>query len=229
MRILLLDNNAANVENIADWLRNINPENIIYSYKTAFSFVTGIYDELKGEADLSVIHISSNQDENIRLAKDVQGYFPHMKVVFYSENKIYADTVFEAVPSFFFHLPIDAEKVSNAFMRIGREVWSDKSQSLEIVSKGQIIRLRFEAIYYMESIGRKVCIYSGLGSYETNATMAELLEKLPPYFYKCHRSYIINIKKVTSYNASGVCLLDKEIIPVSRNVRAELWNKILSE
>ncbi len=226
MKILLLDDNDANIEIISCWLKSNYSENIIFKYKTAFSFVTSICDELKGEADLSVIHIADNNDKNIQMARDIQDYFPHMKVIFYSEKAICAEAVFQAVPSFFFKIPMDTVKVNEAFERIGKEIHNEKSQSLNIVSKGRMIRLRFEAIHYMESIGRKVCIYSSIGSYETNATMAEIMSKLPAYFYQCHRSYIVNLKKITSYNATEVCILDKDIIPVSRNVKTELRNKI---
>lgn len=227
MKILVLDENMTNIENISCWLKSTYPESIIVSYKTAFSFVTGICDELKGEADLSIIHISGNNDKNIRMAKDIQSYFPHMKVIFYSEKAICAEAVFDAVPSFFFKIPLDDNRLKNAFIRIVREIHNEKSQSLHITYKGKIIRLRFETINYIESIGRKLCIYTSIGGFETNATMVEIMTKLPAYFYQCHRSYIINLKKVTSYSASEVCILDKDLIPVSRNMKAELKNRII--
>ena len=222
MRVLLLDENNNNMNIIENLIIESFKDVTVFRYITAFSFVTGIYDELKGDADLLIIHISTDDDEKIKLAKDIQDYFPHIKLMFYSENVISAECIFQARPSFFFKMPIRGNIVCNALESVRKEVSYDNAGSLELVSKGRLIKLRYEAINYMESAGRKICIYSTNGNYETSSTMDDMMNRLPDYFYKCHRSYIVNLNKITSVSKLGIGILEKYYIPFSRELKEDL-------
>ena len=222
MKVLLLDKNKLNMDILEETITKAFNEITMFKYTTAFSFITGIYDELKGDADLVIMHIEDDKDENIRMARDIQEYFPHIKVIFYSENRICAESVFLAMPSFFFRLPSEDKVIFNALERINKNIIYDNNSSLKIVSKGQIIKLKYEEINYMESAGRKICIYSTSGNFETSSTMDDMMKQLPEYFYKCHRSYIVNLYKVTSITKLGISVLGKSIIPYSRDAKEEL-------
>lgn len=222
MKVLLLDKDKLNMGLLEETITKAFKEITVFKYTTPFCFITGIYDELKGDADLVIIHIENDEDENIRLARDIQEYFPHIKVIFYSENRISAESVFLAMPSFFFKIPSENKVISNAIERVKKNIVYDNNSSLKIVSKGQIIKLKYEAINYMESAGRKICIYSSSGNFETSSTMDDMMKQLPEYFFKCHRSYIVNLYKVTSVTKLGISVLETSIIPFSRDVKEEL-------
>lgn len=222
MNVLMLDADKQNMDTLCSIFEAILEDSSVLKFTTPFAFVTGIYDELKGNADIAFIHIQSNKDENIIMARDIQDYFPHIKVVFYSENVISAESIFYAVPSYYFSLPAREREVTSAFLRIREEIARDSDISLHIISKGQLIKLKYNSIRYMESEGRKICIYSTAGNYETFSTMEEMMSRLPDNFYKCHRSYIVNLKKIISLSQIGVCIQGKITIPVSRNARQEL-------
>lgn len=226
MKVLVLDENKTNVDKIELLLTNSHKDISIFKYSTPFAFVTGIYDDLKGDVDLVLIYISDDCDERLKLARDVQEYFPHIKVIFYSEKMICAESIFVAKPSFFFKMQSDSSILLKALERVEEDIGYYDGNSLKIVSKGQIIKLRYETINYMESVGRKICIYSTSGNYETFSTMSEMMEQLPEYFFKCHRSYIVNLYKVTSISKSGLGLLEQQLIPVSREIKEELKEKL---
>lgn len=222
MKVLILDADELNMSLVSAMIEQIIDEVLIFKYTSPFAFVTGICDELKGDADIAFIHILNNTDKNISMARNVQDYFPHLKLVFYSENTISAESVFWAVPSFFFKLPVQNNRIVHALNRIKEEIIYNTNNSLKIISKGKLIKLKHESINYMESEGRKICVYSTIGNYETSNTMENMLHQLPAYFYRCHRSYIVNIKKITSISCTQLCILRKDIIPVSRNLKTEL-------
>lgn len=222
MKVLLLDENKLNMDKLDKLICENVKDITIFKYITSFSFVTGIYDDLKGDVDLVLIHIKNNEDERIRMARDVQEYFPHIKVIFYSENIIYAENIFKATPSFFFKIPLEKDLVNKAFERVKKDISYDENNSIKIVSKGQVIKLRFETINYMESAGRKIYIYSTSGNYETYSTMNEMMGQLPDYFYKCHRSFIVNLYKVTSITKLGLSILENNLVPFSRDLKDDL-------
>jgi len=226
MKILLLDENKHNMDELQELMDKTLRNTTIFKYITSFSFVTGIYDELKGDADLALIHINGDDDEKITMARDIQEYFPHIKIMFYSEKSISAESIFVAVPSFFFKIPMNSRVVNKALERVDKDIVYDNNSSLKIVSKGQVIKLRYETINYMESAGRKICIYSTSGDFETSSTMDEMMKQLPDYFYKCHRSYIVNLYKVISVTKLGVNIMDSYLIPISRDLKEDIKLKL---
>ena len=79
-------------------------------------------------------------------------------------------------------------------------------------------------IYYLSIENNDVCIKTKRATYNTRSTLKALIKKLSPDFQQIHRSYIINIKEVSTvkYYAGGsyhafLKDLPKMSIPVSRN------------
>lgn len=226
MKVLVLDDNKSYIKKLELLFTSLHKDISIFKYSTPFSFITGVYDEFKGDVDLVLMYISDDADERLKLAKDVQEYFPHIKVIFYSDKLIRAESIFVAKPSFFFRKQSDSMMLIRALERVEEDIGYYEENSLKIVSRGQVIKLKFETINYMESIARKICVYSTSGNYETVSTMREMMEQLPGYFFRCHRSYIVNLHKVTSITKSGLGLLEHQLLPVSREIKEELKERL---
>lgn len=79
-----------------------------------------------------------------------------------------------------------------------------------------------EQISHIESLQKKTWFYVGHEQYKTNITLKELQIKLPQYFVRIHRSYILNIyfvKRITRDLASNfvIELKDGTELPVSQS------------
>lgn len=59
-------------------------------------------------------------------------------------------------------------------------------------------------------------------------SLSDILDRLPSHFYRTHRSYIINAQKMDAINSAYV-VIDKEKIPIGKNYRQDLLNKIQVE
>jgi two-component system, LytTR family, response regulator len=72
-----------------------------------------------------------------------------------------------------------------------------KSTALSIRTGDRIILLRFETITYFEAHDKYVYVFTADGQkYLTDQSLASLLEKLPPRFYRIQKSYIINKDRI---------------------------------
>ena len=81
--------------------------------------------------------------------------------------------------------------------------------------------IRFRDVTYLESMSDYVRIFLVPGEMVvTRETISGLHEKLPPYFIRIHRSYIINTAHVDSYSREVIITGGKEL-PVSRTYRKE--------
>jgi DNA-binding LytR/AlgR family response regulator len=87
------------------------------------------------------------------------------------------------------------------------------------------VRVAVSDILYFEALQNYVRLHTATNSYVFDSTLKELEQKLPPCFFKTHRSHIVNMDHVQAY-VEGCVLLGKEYIPVSRASKEELKNRI---
>lgn len=220
MRTAILDSNQQNIKYLSAFIRNTYPHWIVNAYATTFALATAVYDEFKGDVELLIVHVE--EDSSIELAKDLQEYFPHIRLIFYSETTGCAEKIFRAVPTFFLNIPFHEETVAAAFERVRMGCEEDIGRTLTIQSRGQKQKIRFSAIRYMESSGRKMFLYTDEGSFETYMTVGDALDRLPTQFIQCHRSYIINADRIEKYSVDGVLLTGGALVPISRSYQKKI-------
>lgn len=196
-------------------------------FATPFETVSYIYDEVKGDIDLLMVHVSNSDDENILMAQDIQNYFPHIMMVFFSEATDCAESIFQARPLYFLKMPIRPNSLHTAIDRAIENLEEEKNQVLSVVSKGELQKVKLSTIVYIESIGRKLFIHTNNGEVSVNMTMDEILGRLPDMFEQCHRSYIVNMSKVTAIRGDEACLSNDIYVPIARSHLKDIKNKLL--
>lgn len=220
MRVAILDRDEQNTKYLSDFIKHRYGDWSVGVYTTTFALATVVYDEWKGDLELIIVY--AGEDSNIELAKDLQEYFPHIRLIFYSGTTDCAEKIFRAVPVFFFMIPFQEGKVAEALERVRLGCEEDMGRTLMIQFKGQKQKIRFSAISYMESVGRKMFLYTDSGAFETYMTVEDALDRLTPQFMQCHRSYIINRDRIEKYSAEGVLLSNGTLIPISRSYQKKL-------
>lgn len=101
---------------------------------------------------------------------------------------------------------------------------------ITVKSEDKTLFINPEDVDYIEGAEGKVNIHFNGESFKADYTLNELEEKLKVYgFYRCHRSYIINLQKVTemitwSKNSYSIKIdgLENTFIPLSRNKVKEI-------
>lgn len=82
----------------------------------------------------------------------------------------------------------------------------------------------YEQINYFESREKKICLCTDSREIAFYDTMERLEQKLPEEFLRCHRSFLVNRKKIRRYFPGGnfLELHDRSQIPVSRSYRNQV-------
>ena len=222
MKIGLLDNNNENLQRIKDIFETCISGCSVSCFTTPFSFVTYIYDVVKGDIDLLFIHVLKENDDNIFLAKDIQSFFPHIRIIFYSEDTVCAENIFTANPSYFLKIPFKLTKIKHAISKINDDLDEECNQVITILEKGKTQRIKLSSILYMESVGRKMYVYTNERVCVTNMTMNDIMEKIPSYFFQCHRSYVVNLDRVSTMMTDELTMLNGQSIPIARSRQKEL-------
>lgn len=73
------------------------------------------------------------------------------------------------------------------------------------------VKIIFEEVLYVESMKDYVCIHTEGRTVMTKDKISEFEKKLPDYFLRVHRSFIVNTRKISAYSAHDIELGEKEI------------------
>lgn len=89
----------------------------------------------------------------------------------------------------------------------------------------KLVKINLEEVRYLKSEGNYISIVLKERKILTLMTLKELEPKLPAFFQKVHRSYMVNLNKIDYIDHDGL-EIEKKHIPVSKSYEKELLKKI---
>ena len=89
----------------------------------------------------------------------------------------------------------------------------------------KFIKVKSDEIRYLEANGNHTNIYTVNSKYVIRQVIVFVLDKLnKPNFVRVHRSYVINIDFLTTFNTTSI-FLGKDEIPIGRNYKDEFFGR----
>lgn len=138
-------------------------------------------------------------------------------LIFISSSREY---VFEAydVEAFQYLLkPIDDRKLKKVLQKAVLKTEKHSQEFIVVSRERQKKKLFLDDIYYFEIKGRMVDVHGTEGIFTYYEQIGELENKLcDKGFFRCHKSYLINLKYVDVYNRQEVILENGEAIVIAR-------------
>lgn len=192
-------------------------------------------------ADRKILHILSYLDHGLLLSNEIyqvkRSQLKRLEVYEdREESNEAADSVEkeQSTQSFNNSDVLDSMINNHNQKNISQEINSKFSRSnvfrITVKSEDKTLFINPEDVDYIEGAEGKVNIHFNGESFKADYTLNELEEKLKIYgFYRCHRSYIINLQKVTetitwSKNSYSIKIdgLENTFVPLSRNKVKEI-------
>ncbi len=100
-----------------------------------------------------------------------------------------------------------------------------------VEKRDESVKLPYSKIIFLEAREKRIFIRSGNMEYGINETIDGLIELLPDNFFRCHRSYVVNINfiKLIKFSENKI-LLDYDItLPLSRSYKNDLKEVIKND
>lgn len=104
----------------------------------------------------------------------------------------------------------------------------DNSDYIFVKSKSRLIKLNTNDVIYIEALKDYVVINTPSTRYTIHSTMKDIQKKMPEdKFLRVHRSYIINLNKISEIESPNIILEDNnKIIPIGGSYKENLLSKI---
>lgn len=90
-----------------------------------------------------------------------------------------------------------------------------------------VFKIPYYEIIYIEKKGHDAIIHTSTGMYVERTSLNEMFNRLPDFFIRSHKSYIVNINKVKSLRLNELQLIGDVSIPVSRGFLPDIKKKLL--
>ena len=179
--------------------------------------------------DIVFLDVIMCEPDGMKTARILRQKSPNVILIFVSSSREY---VFEAydVEAFQYLLkPIDTGKLRNILQKALRKTKNHSGEFMVISIERQKKKLFLDDIYYFEIKGRKIDIHGTDGIltyYEQIGVLENSLKSKG--FFRCHKSYLINLKYADTYNRQEVVLDNGEKIMIAKRRYEEFVKEILS-
>lgn len=139
----------------------------------------------------------------IELANKLKEINPDIFIVFVTAYQEYSLDAFKLYAFDYILKPIDEERVKTTFSHIyniikksNKDNRNLQASTISISFGNERVFVKLRDIFYIEKIGRHTFIHSINGEFKTRETLKELEKWCGSTFFRSHKSYIINTKKI---------------------------------
>ena len=212
MNLIICEDDRRFRENIN---KVVNREIIINDYNVKISLVTDKEEEILNyvknhlyDENIYFLDIELNtKNEGIDLAKKIREYDKRGYIVFITSHEELAILTYKyklaafdyIVKSTFENLKKDIGQVLKNILSEENEVNEEKY--LRIDNGSNVIKIKYEEILFIETIGNHRIRINGLNDiFEFYGSLKDLEEKLPSYYIRIHKSYIVNQNNIKRIN-----------------------------
>lgn len=207
MKIAVCDDDIAAREHIVALIKE-------QARNTAVMTFASGEEMLKAQEDFDILFLDVEMTElsgmdvarHIRQAQERNGSEKSM-IIFVTGYEKYMNEAFDVSAFHYLLKPIDEGKFRAVFGRALKELFALRERTkkyLLVKNSGVQQKVYIKDIYYIESANKKVIIHSSAGILECYGKMEEMERITGNGFYRCHRCYLVNMEKISSYNADTI-------------------------
>lgn len=165
-----------------------------------------------------------NGIETSRLIRDMNQSVP---VIFLTSHRELAMEGYEVDAFRFLEKPLQMEKLVKALNDYNR-LWL-QNRRIPLQDGENTILVSWTDIQYVQSENVYIHVYTDQARYLIRKKLSDMEMQMPKnLFFKPHRSYLINLGYVSSFDGKKITMKNSHKIPVSRGKRDELKASVLN-
>lgn len=210
---------------------------IIYSGKNITEFMKALKSSDENSFNLYFLDIDLDDgDDGITLSREIRNIDYNGNVVFITGHEEYARKTLEfnikpldyVVKGNIFDVKKNIDKcikISYEESLINKTKLLGMPKFLSIKNGLNVKRISVNDILYVETVDRKLIIYTETDRIEFNGKLKDVgeeLDNLCDHFFCCHRSFIVNTKKIKEIRKGFIELKEGTILPLARMKTTQL-------
>ena len=150
------------------------------------------------------------------------------RIIFVTSYREYAVEAFDANAVHYLVKPVTEERLFSALDRAVNQTEQVDNQSLTLIKSGKTQVIFIRDILYCEVFNHQVRIHTVHGTYDYFGTLDMLEAKLDERFFRCHRSFVVNMSCVAGQEKGVAILTNGERIFISRRKQTDFIQRLLN-
>lgn len=229
LNIALVDDDLSAIDLIRSYLDRYTGEHQVQFHVLFFSNTTVFWSKFSPRKyDIIFLDIAMPHGDGMTLAKKIRELDETVTIIFITNMAQYAIEGYSVQAYSFMLKPVSYIDFSTLMGRILPKVNQEKiSDSIEIVSAGQVIRIPVTSITYVEIMGHKAVYHlvdKEFGSWESMKAVSRRLDR--PDFSLCNACYLVNLNYVNAVQGFTVFLTDGTELAISQSKKKSFMLKL---
>lgn len=223
MKAAICDDEKIQIESTVTFLEEyIHDRRISIDYEY-FESYTQLKDRIS-EFDLFILDYQVPEINGIEFAEMLRSSYGEEKAVIFLTS--FPEIVYESFkvrPHRFLIKPIDKEKFYEALDSYFKTNHISKRIFIKTLGDTQVVNL--DDVYYIEASRKDVCINKENEQLVYHKSITDMEVQLSSFgFFRCHRSFLVNLKKVKKFDSKTVWLTNGAELPMGAKKLTE-FNK----
>ncbi|HFL2577949.1 TPA: LytR/AlgR family response regulator transcription factor [Clostridioides difficile] len=210
-------------ENIELYMKQ---KNLLYNIE----LFNKVEDLLCNHEKFNIVFLDIQMEEinGMQAARKLRSYGNECFIIFVTVLNEFVFDAFEVDATNYLIKPLSNEKLYKTLDKIVTKLEDNESNYITIQKGYSYWKLKLADILYCEVIKRKIYVHLKKETVDYYETIENLERSLPTNFFRCHRSYIINLQYVYGYENGNAVMESGDRIPVSR-LRQQIFSKVMLE
>ena len=203
----------------------VNIKDMLGDILSTYSINYKIYEFSSGEEllsnypkdlDILIMDIQMKIINGMDTARKIREFDQNLEIIFMTSFSEFMQEGYEVKAYRYILKPISERKISRNILPCINEIMKKKNNYLTINVKNYVDRIKIDSIVYIEADRPNILIYTNDNKYTTKMSISKIDKILREHgFFRCHNSYIVNLKLVESMN-SNTLKIGEKYIPISK-------------
>ena len=149
------------------------------------------------------------------------------QVIFLTAYPQYVFQAFDLEAVHYLLKPIQPDRLYAALDRAVVRLRQTNRRALLLSVQGGVVSVPIGEILYCEAMGHQVTVHTFSDTYRFPGTLEALHQRLDEDFFRCHKSYLVNLRAITKKEAGAVTMANGDKVWIARRKQRELTRRLL--
>ncbi len=149
------------------------------------------------------------------------------QVIFITAFQKYVFQAFDLDAVHYILKPVSAEKLFSAMDKAIKRIGLHNEKSLLITNGTTASRVPLKEILYCEAMNHQITVHAATGQIPFFGTLDAVQGQLDKRFFRCHRSYIVNMEQVIHMQPGSAKVKGGDEVLIARRKQQEFAQKLL--
>ena len=207
LNFAICDDNFGAIDKLSKMLNSII---ISHNLKCQISFSTTNPTELLEYVKNHQIHVLlldidlKSSTNGLDIAEKIREADKSVYIIFITGHFEYGMVAYKYKTFDFLQKPLTKDRFEETILRLYSDIFGDKTKYIKLDNDKTVIKEN--TIRFIKKDGINVIFHTDTRDYETYSSFSKISDMLPYNFVRCHKSYIVNMEKITDIDLSENCI-----------------------